>query len=633
MNKVAIYARVSTSDKQEYERQISDNTRAIYKEDYTEEQIEIFAEKLSGYNKERPELNRMMEIVRANPKAYDCIYVTEISRIGRNPRHTREVIDELSDLMIPVYVGTLGIKTIDNGKVSPIVSIILQVLMEFSHIEAEALKGRMISGKRQRAKDGKFTTHNIAYGYKSDENGFVVIDEIESEIVKLIFDKYQEGIGARVIAQSLNEMNVPTKFNKTRKEKVLKFRTEQVPIKGEDVQWSDTTIFQIIKNPIHYGKMKYKVTDAVTEIVNGKKVTIEPATYDFVDVEPIISKEQFDECNYLRENKIDRNYIGKHEYLLKDIMRCGVCGRKYLGKYIENKSNIYKCASYLKKGCGNGSINISLIESVIYDQVLNADTLLQYLDNPKDLLKTITSELEQSEQLLKNTNKQQADKEKQLENLIVAISKSKNPNFVMFEKLEGELNEEIKSLKEKIKLIRRDIISKKSIVENYNQELATKDMIMKSRFNRPELTAIFKQFIDKIVINQLDKDYILANVFIKVNGVRLESTLKLFIYGRGVRNFGGQNEKVYKYLPITKMENEPAYTDANFKYDKEKHLLENHKELKKLNGNILTVNVDDILDEFKSQMKFGIESDGFLGNKMTIIKKENYIQIDDCFLY
>ncbi|UPT70229.1 MAG: recombinase family protein [Flavobacterium sp. JAD_PAG50586_2] len=568
--KVAIYARVSTQDNQEYMRQISDCTRAILKDDYKEDQIEIYAEKLSGYKKcnERPELNRIMEILRANPKAYDCIYVTEISRIGRNPRHTREIIDELSDLKVPVYIGTLQLKTIkDDGKVDPIVSIILQVLMEFAHIEAELFKGRAKSGKRQRAIDGKSNTNTQAYGYMTDETGKVIINPDEASIVEQIFQDYKSGIGFRVIANSLNEMEVPTKFNKLKADVSFNFLDENITITGSEIKWSDVVIRQMVKNPTYKGIRRHKVKDAIIEIIDDKNVILEPAEYIEIPVEPIVSTEIWDECNHLRQNKSSRNMLTVNEYLLKDLMRCGVCGRKYSGKYQLNGDKVYKCTSYLVagRGCGNRSINISLIESVIYDQISNADGLLKYLDNPNDILKQIQAELSIQEQLLKNEKSALDGKEKQIDNLLKVTTASTNPNFERFAKLEGEIQSEIDGIKEKIRRLTKDILSKKTTIANYNQKTATSEMFENAKHNRPELRSIFKQFIDKIILNDVGNGYVLANTFVKVNGVRLNNTLKLFINANGVRVYGGRSEKninTYQFL-IWKMHQPTKMTNLN----------------------------------------------------------------------
>ena len=612
MKKVALFARVSTIDKQEYERQISDLTKAIKLDGYTEDQIEIFAEKVSGYkkNEERPELTRLFRLVENDNKSFEAIYVTEVSRLGRNPRLTKDTIEKFCDLKIPIKISNPSLCTLNpDGSRNNFVAIMLSIAIEFSDIEAKIMKNRMKSGKRQRVVDGKFSTPNNPYGYSTDKKGFIIIDEDEAEIIKMIFDKYNDGVGARVIAQTLNEMNVPTKFNKTRVDKVMKFNGEHTPTAGKDIIWSDTVIFQILKNTIYIGERKYKTVDAIIEIIDGKKVVITPAEYDYVKTPAIITKEQFDICTELRTTKTDRQFFGKHEYLLKDMMRCGVCGRKYMGRYIPKKDKVYICTSKLKKGqaCGNSSINISLIESVIFDQVSKTDALIKYLDNPNDILKKIKKEIQLLEQLLKNEINELSSKKKQLENLIVTISKSSNPNFEYFKKIDNELNTGIKSINEKIRAIQKEIFSKKTTIVNYNQELATKEMFIKAKEDRTELTSILKQFIDKILINTVDKNYILVNVFIKLKGVTLNTTLKLFIYSRGVRSFGGQKEKIYKYLALTKMVNEPVY---NFE-------------------NKLMVDCSEIFEELKSIIKYA-ENDNvnIYPHKIITIPKENWIHID-----
>lgn len=611
MKKVALFARVSTIDNQEYERQIADLTKLILADGYTTEQIEIFAEKVSGYknNEDRPELTRLFNMVEKDGNSIEVIYVTEVSRLGRNPRLTSNIIEKFTELKIPIKISNPSVCTLNaDGTRNNLVAIMLSIAIEFSDIESKTMKIRMKSGKRQRVIDGKFGSPNNPYGFTNDEKGYVIHDEDEAEIVKMIFDKYQEGIGARVIAQTLNEMNIPTKFNKTRAKKIMKFNGEHSPTAGEDILWSDTVIFQILKNTIYVGKRKYKTVDAVTEIKNGEKVIISPAEYDYVEIKEIISKEQFDLCTELRTNKTDRKFFGKHEYLLKDLMRCGVCGKKYMGRFIPTKDKVYICTSKLKKGlaCGNNSINISLIESIIFDQVSKTDSLVKYLDNPNDILIKIKEELIHLEQILKNEKNEYSIKEKQLQNLILTQSKSSNPNYDFFIKLDAEINSSLKSIKEKIRSIQKEIFSKKTTIGNYDQQHATKEMFTNARKNRKELTSIFKQFIDKIIINTIDKNYILVNVFIKLKGVPLKTTLKLFVYSRGVRSFGGQKEKIYKYLPLTKMVNEPVYKES-----------------------ILLVDTKDILEEFQHTISYKKESDLLPIKEIIIIQPENYIFMID----
>ena len=51
----------------------------------------------------------------------------------------------------------------------------------------------------------------INYGYTKDENKMLVIDPVESKVVKLIYQLCLEGKGTKVISNYLNENNIPTK--------------------------------------------------------------------------------------------------------------------------------------------------------------------------------------------------------------------------------------------------------------------------------------------------------------------------------------------------------------------------------------------------------------------------------------
>lgn len=590
MDKVAIYARVSTADgKQSYVRQIQDLTRIALQHGYVNEQIDVFAEMVSGYQKERPEMNRLLSIIENEPQTYKIIYCTEISRVGRNPKNTREIIDKLTELNIPLWIDSIKQATIDtNGKRNIIVSIILQVLMEFSDLESEQMKTRMASGKMKRAKEGKTSNSVQPYGYTSDANGYVIIDEDERLIIEQIFDSYKNGTGTRIIAQTLNTMQVPTTHAKRNPKKVYNYNKSIPTIEGNEIKWTDVVVRQILINPIYKGERKYK--------------------NELIKVEPIVSVEVFDFCNELLKTKNTRNILTKHEYLLKDLIRCGCCGRVYMGRYVVGGDAVYRCTSSLKKRCTNRSINISLIESIIYNLIINSDALLKTLDNPNKMLNEIKKELEQHEQLLKNEQNELKAKEKQLENLLRGMTVTDNPDLSIYKKLESEILTQIDSTKDKIGLLTRDIFSKTSIIQNFNIEATSRDMIVKAQHNRHELKNIFKQFVQGIVINDLGNGYVLANLTIKINGVTYTNQrLKLFIYANGVRKYGGRNEKSYKYLSALHLINDPTYKN-----------------------NILTTDIQDIKEEFERLVEQQTDTTGLIPiHKFYNIPKENRLYINE----
>jgi DNA invertase Pin-like site-specific DNA recombinase len=329
MRQVLIYARVSTNDgTQDYNRQIDDLKSIAIKNGYIENRILVFAESISGFKKkdDRPQLKAMLDLIELNPSEYE-VYTSEISRIGREPSETRKIIDRLSDIGVPVYIQTLDIWTIENGKRNSNTNIILQVLMEYAKVEADTFKFRSKSGMRKSALSGKMGGgKSWAYGYAKDDKGMVVIDEEEANVIREIFEMYKEGNGYRVISNYLISRDIPTRFNKSFDGNKM-IGNKMV----KNIKWSDSNIYTILQNTIYYGERKYK-----DEIIPA------PA---------IISKELFDECTAMRKGKEARNFIGTYTYLLKDVCKCGKCGKNYFGKYKVDKygDKVYTCASKISK--------------------------------------------------------------------------------------------------------------------------------------------------------------------------------------------------------------------------------------------------------------------------------------------
>lgn len=548
MDKVAIYARVSTTDKQDYDRQVNDLTTVILNNGYKLEQIEVFAEKVSGYKikEDRPEITRLLNIIESDSKYFNAIYVTEVSRLGRNPRMTKEIIERISDFKVPITITNPSHLTTLNpdGSRNNFVHIILSIAIEFADQEAQVTKSRMMSGKLQRAKEGRSTGNNPSFGYKSDENKMLVIDTDESIVVEQIFEMYSEGMGSDAIAKTLNQMSIPTRYNKSHANKEVKIIGSDLTKSGTSIKWEGVTIRNIIKNQIYIGNRIFKEHT--------------------IKAPQIISEELFNQCNELLSNKSTRNFITTYEYLLRDLAYCGCCGKKFYGQYSPNPrgAKVYKCASYIRaKGCGNTSINISLIESIIFNEFINSQSLLSLLENPNDLKKGIEKELKALEQQDRNESTDRENKLNEQSKLLDLYLSSPSINPNLLNSKQDNLNKEIKAIDDRIRLIKKEIFQKKKILNNYDQEQASIDMLVNAKSNRHELYAIFKQMIHKVIINNYQKNYTLATLFIKVKGIVLERNLKLLINSGAVRNVGYGRSKEYKYTPILALKDEPKYTN------------------------------------------------------------------------
>jgi len=147
MEKVVILARVST-DKQEYQRQITELTEHCRKMDW--EVVRIFANKVSGAksNEDRTEIQELIEFVKTNQ--IQRVVCLEISRMGRNTLEALKVIQLLNEHKVSLYVKNYNLETLDSeGKVNPVASLICTILLEIAQMERLTIKERMESGRRQ----------------------------------------------------------------------------------------------------------------------------------------------------------------------------------------------------------------------------------------------------------------------------------------------------------------------------------------------------------------------------------------------------------------------------------------------------------------------------------------------------
>ena len=151
-----IYARVSSvSDRQDTARQIQDLTRYANAQEI--EVVSIFEEHISGAkkNEEGQVLTDCLEYCTANPVNY--LLLSELSRLGRSTLQVLRSLEILHEAKVSVYIQNLGLYTLQkDGKVNPIVSILITILAEMSNIERSNIVYRLNSGRANYiAKGGK----------------------------------------------------------------------------------------------------------------------------------------------------------------------------------------------------------------------------------------------------------------------------------------------------------------------------------------------------------------------------------------------------------------------------------------------------------------------------------------------
>src|SRR5574344_1929041 len=357
--RVAAYCRVSTdSDEQEtsYDAQVTHYTEYIQKNPEWE-LAGIFADDgISGTNtKKRTEFKRMIDECMAGN--IDMIITKSISRFARNTLDCLQYIRQLKDKNIPVYFEKESINTMDaKGEV------LITIMASLAQQESQSLSQNVKLGLQYRYQQGKVTVNcNRFLGYTKGNDGKLVIDPEQSEVVKRIYREYLEGSSMDRISAGLEADSILTGAGKEK--------------------WHTSTINKILRHEKYMGDallQKTYTTDFLTKKRIRNNGTV-PQYYVEDDHEAIIPKELFMQvqAELVRRRKVHtgpngqkRIYSGNNCF--SQIIVCGQCGELYRRVHWNNhgcKSTVWRCISRLEPSraamnCTSRTIKEDLLQEV-----------------------------------------------------------------------------------------------------------------------------------------------------------------------------------------------------------------------------------------------------------------------------
>ena len=184
--------------------------------------------------------------------------------------------------------------------------------------------------------DGKVSVPFSRFlGYDRGEDGNLVINEKEAEIVRLIYRLFLEGLTPYSIARHLTEKGIPTPAGKTK--------------------WTDSTVKSILTNEKYKGDALLQKSYTADYLTKKKKVNHGevPMYYVQDNHEAIISPEIFDAV----QHEIERRKNSGSRYSGVDILSakliCGECGCFYSPKVWHSTDKyrriIYQCGHKYRK--------------------------------------------------------------------------------------------------------------------------------------------------------------------------------------------------------------------------------------------------------------------------------------------
>ena len=349
---------VSTDSEEQassYEVQVEHYTQFIEKNPEWE-LAGIFADDgISGTNtKKREEFNRMIEACMAGH--IDMIITKSISRFARNTLDCLKYIRKLKEKNIPVFFEKENINTMDSKG-----EVLLTIMASLAQQESQSLSQNIKLGLQYRYQNGEVqVNHNRFLGYTKDEDGHLIIEPTEAEVVKRIYREYLEGSSLLQIGRGLEADGILTAAGKAK--------------------WRPETLRKILQNEKYIGDALLQKTYTV-DFLNKKRVQnngIVPQYYVENSHPPIIPRDlymQVQEEMVRRANRHSgekrKKRVYSSKYALSSIVYCPKCGDIYRRIAWNNRgkhSTVWRCCTRVEHGptaCDAPTIQESKLQAAV----------------------------------------------------------------------------------------------------------------------------------------------------------------------------------------------------------------------------------------------------------------------------
>lgn len=377
--KGVIYARFSCDN--QHEESIEGQLREC-KEFAKRNDIDIIGEYIdrakSATTDRRPDFQRM--IAESSKGAFEVIIVWKLDRFARNRYDSAHYKAQLRKNGVKVISAT---ESISEGAEGVLLESVLEGMAEYYSKE---LGEKTLRGMRENAYNCKYNGGPVPFGYYIDEDKKHQPDPNTAPLVTEMFKMYDEGESIVEIVNDMKNRGV-------------------LANKGKPL--SLNTITTMLHNRKYIGEYRFK--DII--VPDGM-----PA---------LVDKELFERV----QMKLDKNkksaarYRADDEYLLTTKLFCGHCGSMIYGESgrsrTHGKYRYYKCSNAKKnRGCKKKTVKKEYLEDAVINHII---TLINNDETVNDMVEAVMSQQGKDNVVMKSLQKQLADVESGIENMLNAI--------------------------------------------------------------------------------------------------------------------------------------------------------------------------------------------------------------------
>lgn len=209
--KVGIYCRVSTNDMEQLNSltaQISGLTRLVATVDNWR-LVDVYIDIASGKSKSpRKDFARMVEDGRQ--KKINVVITKSLSRFGRDTVDTLEALKVLRESDVRVVFEQ---ESLDSSETDS--QLMISIVEALAQAENESRSENIKWGIKKKVEQGTSKlSDRKCYGYDSDENGKLVVNEEQAAVVQRIFNLYLGGKSVSGILKELENQGIKSPTGK-----------------------------------------------------------------------------------------------------------------------------------------------------------------------------------------------------------------------------------------------------------------------------------------------------------------------------------------------------------------------------------------------------------------------------------
>ena len=505
---IAGYCRISVDEELDRDNTSIENQKKIIEEfvkaKFPKCKLSIYEDRdRSGYTFEQREGYQKLRKKLMNSHI-SVLIVKDFSRFSR--RNSKGLV-ELEDLRdAGVRIISIG-DAIDYPTYDDWTAIQFRFLINEMPVTDTSKKVRNVISRRQA--DGEWIC-SVPYGYiiSNMKKQEISVVPDEAEVIRKVFELYNDGWGYKKIANYLTDKKIPTPRMKEIQR--AEERGDECKLKAKP-EWSIVTIQGILSNDFYIGTLRqHKYTRKKIHGVDTKVDESEHFVFENHH-EAIVDYKTWAYTQEQLKKRTTTHYRGvkKYDNVYSGFMFCGDCGSPMFSMSRSDIAPAYTCGTYHKrglKGCSSHHIRVDFLDSILKEYVKKVR------DNSQDMIKELetsikkeSTEVKESENTFSLLESQLSDAKDELKAVkkrkIKEIAKADEDTASIIEEtyaeIEDELINRIKGLQNQMNLSvdkRNDIIRinrlAKTAIDIFN------DILNKKNLDKKDLELI----IDKIIV-------------------------------------------------------------------------------------------------------------------------------------